>query len=243
MPPKPRFQSVWTREPAPAKRVRDQPALSRDQIVREAMALLDQEGMDALSMRKLGARLGSGATSLYWHVANKDELLELVLDQVYAEAWTGGLAADGWRDTVAVLAYGLRGAMLKHPWVVTLIGSMPSLGPNAMAAVDTLVRTLSTAGFSPEELDYAVAAVMSYTIGATTPEASWINSRGRQEYGMDDWVESMKPQVRVAAAAYPELLARFEAHAPDDLDRSRQLSFDFGLMALLDGLDARLHGR
>src|SRR5690348_10986222 len=66
--------SVWTREKRPSK----SPTLSRAQIVRAAMEILDTEGMDALSMRRLGSRLGAGATSIYWHVAHKDELLELV---------------------------------------------------------------------------------------------------------------------------------------------------------------------
>jgi len=67
--------SVWTRD-------REQPALSRAAIVREAIAMLDAEGTEALSMRKLGARLNAGATSLYRHVASKDELMELALDEV-----------------------------------------------------------------------------------------------------------------------------------------------------------------
>ncbi|MEV8208566.1 helix-turn-helix domain-containing protein, partial [Streptomyces sp. NPDC079189] len=73
--------SVWARQqPAP-----DQPALSRAAIVREAIVMLDAEGIEALSMRKLGARLNAGATSLYRHVATKDELMELAVDEVAAE--------------------------------------------------------------------------------------------------------------------------------------------------------------
>jgi len=76
-----RFTSVWAREAARRREVRGNPSgLSREQIVREAVALLDAEGADALSMRRLAARLGSGATSLYWYVANKDELLELAAE-------------------------------------------------------------------------------------------------------------------------------------------------------------------
>ncbi|MFC1433320.1 TetR/AcrR family transcriptional regulator [Streptacidiphilus sp. N1-3] len=73
--------SVWTRQ----QREPDQPALSRTAIVREAIAMLDAEGIEALSMRKLGSRLNAGATSLYRHVATKDELMELAVDEVFAE--------------------------------------------------------------------------------------------------------------------------------------------------------------
>ncbi|WP_435835385.1 TetR/AcrR family transcriptional regulator [Streptomyces avermitilis] len=75
------IQSVWTRP----RGGRERPVLSREQIVAEALRLLDSEGIDALSMRKLGNRLSAGATSLYRHVANKDELIELAVDEIYGE--------------------------------------------------------------------------------------------------------------------------------------------------------------
>ena len=76
------MESIWTRQrtAAPARET-----LSRDQIVKATMELLDTEGLSGLSMRKLAARLDSGATSLYWHVQTKDDLLDLVIDEVYGE--------------------------------------------------------------------------------------------------------------------------------------------------------------
>ncbi|MCW2882697.1 MAG: putative transcriptional regulator, TetR family [Sphaerisporangium sp.] len=239
---KPRFTSVWTREPAP-KRTREQPALSRDQIVRAAMELLDAEGMDALSMRKLGARLGAGATSIYWYVANKEELLELVLDEVYGQAHVPDPAVTGWRDAAAVFSYGLRRAILDHPWSVTLIGALPSLGPNALTAGTTLMNAFELAGFTGRALDYAVSAVISYTLGATMPEVSWLNTIGRSSADAEQWMKAMRPQMDVAAADYPELLARYQDFEQIDITRARHLAFDFGLVALLDGLEARLRQR
>src|ERR1700751_10318 len=84
--------SVWTRQREP-----EQPALSRAAIVREAIAMLDAEGTEALSMRKLGARLNAGAPSLYRHVASKDELMELALDEVAAEIAVPAIEGQGWR--------------------------------------------------------------------------------------------------------------------------------------------------
>lgn len=239
---KPGFTSVWAREPAP-KRAREQPALSRDQIVRAALELLDAEGLDALSMRRLGARLGSGATSIYWHVANKDELLELVLDEVYGEAQVPAAEEIGWRDAASVFAYGLRQAMLKHPWSITIIGSMPSLGPNALASADRVSKAFQLSGFAGAFLNYAVAAVVSYTLGATMPEATWLNTVGGSEADMEEWLRRMRPQMKIAAADFPEMLAQFEDGPRFDLNSARALSFDFGLVALLDGLEARLAQR
>jgi len=77
------FTSVWNR-PRRGRR-REQPALTQEQIVGEAIKLLDADGLDALTMRKLGTALGAVATAVYWHVANKEELIELVVDEVYGE--------------------------------------------------------------------------------------------------------------------------------------------------------------
>ncbi|WP_214413141.1 TetR/AcrR family transcriptional regulator C-terminal domain-containing protein [Sphaerisporangium fuscum] len=236
---KPPFTSVWARRPDPKRPSRDQPALSRDQIVRAAIELLDAEGMEALSMRKLGARLGAGATSLYWHVTSKDQLLELVLDEVYGEPGLHDPARSGWREAVSAFAHGLRQAILKHPWSVALIGTMPSIGPNAMAVSAMLMKAFQLAGFKDGLVrDYAMGAVMSYTLGATIPEASWMNSIGEVE--TQEWMDSMHPQIEVAAADYPEMLARFEKYEKIDINVARELSFEFGLLALLDGLEGRI---
>src|SRR6478752_6860169 len=96
--------SVWARQqPAP-----DQPALSRKAIVREAIAMLDADGIEALSMRKLGARLNAGATSLYRHVATKDELMELAVDEVAAEITVPPADGPDWRAAAAETARSFR---------------------------------------------------------------------------------------------------------------------------------------
>ncbi|MDH2425262.1 TetR/AcrR family transcriptional regulator [Sphaerisporangium sp. TRM90804] len=239
MPDKSWFTTVWARE-AERPSGRDQPALSRDQIVRAAVELLDAEGLDSLSMRKLAARLGSGATSIYWHVASKDELLELVLDEVYGEVAVPDPAAVGWRDAVAVLAYGLRGALVKHPWAITLVSSRPALGPKSLAANHALLKALELAGFPHTTGDYAAAAVLAYVLGATTPEVAWLNTIGRSEVATEEWLKAMRPQIEIAAADYPDLVCRLTDLQDGDVMAMRHLSFDFGLVALLDGLEARL---
>src|SRR4051812_49283757 len=115
-----RAASVWTRPP---RAKREQPTLDRDQIVDAAMELLDAEGLDGLSMRRLGTKLNSGATTVYWHVANKDELLELALDRAMAEVTVPGPDEDGWRAAATGFAHSLRTMIHRHPWTVTLFGS------------------------------------------------------------------------------------------------------------------------
>jgi len=233
------FSSVWTRE---RRGPRDQ-GLSRDQIIRAAMELLDEDGLDALSMRKLGARLGAGATSLYWHVANKDELLELVMDEVYAKVSIP--EGSSWHDAATAFAYGMRDAVSQHPWSISLIGVLPALGPNAMTAADRLMAAFSSAGFDGIDVDYAVSAVVSYTLGATIPEVAWLNALDEAGTDVAGIQASVEPIIEELGADYPSLRERYRAYSGMAFDpmTARRIAFDFGLVALLDGLAARLpHG-
>ncbi|WP_204287141.1 TetR/AcrR family transcriptional regulator C-terminal domain-containing protein [Microbispora amethystogenes] len=237
MSPKP-FTSVWTRE----RRGTREQGLSRDQIVRAAVDLLDAEGLDALSMRKLGARLGAGATSLYWHVANKDELIELVMDEVYAAVV---LPEDAdWRETTRVFAYAMRGAVFAHPWSARLIGMVPALGPNALTVSDRLMGAFVRAGFHGIDVDYACAAVVSYTLGATIPEVAFLGAVESSGQSVADLQAAVEPVLMRAVADRPNLLERYRSYNAMDVDPlvARRLAFDFGLTALLDGLDRNRTG-
>ncbi|WP_169988934.1 TetR/AcrR family transcriptional regulator C-terminal domain-containing protein [Microbispora sp. H10836] len=230
------FSSVWTRE---RKGAREQ-GLSRDQIVRAAVELLDAEGLDALSMRKLGARLGAGATSLYWHVANKDELIELVMDEVYATV----VLPEGadWRETARVFAYSMRQAVLGHPWSAGLIGVVPALGPNALTASDRLMGAFARAGFEGIDVDYAMTAVVSYTLGGTIPEVAFLSAVEATGQSLAEMQAAVDPIVMKVAADRPNLLERYRSYASENFDPlvARRLAFEFGLTALLEGLGTRL---
>ncbi|WP_239103320.1 TetR/AcrR family transcriptional regulator C-terminal domain-containing protein [Microbispora corallina] len=235
MQPKP-FTSVWTRE----RKGRREQGLSRDQIVKAALELLDAEGLDALSMRKLGARLGAGATSLYWYVATKDELLELVMDEVYAVV-TVPEDVD-WREAARVFAYGLRGAILGHPWSATLVGVVPALGPNALTAADRLMGAFVRAGFDGIDVDYAMTAVVSYTLGSTIPEVAWTSAVAASGTDVSRLQAEVGPVVMELSADRPHLRERYAAYVGKELDPlvARRLAFEFGLSALLDGLTTRI---
>ncbi|WP_214106292.1 TetR/AcrR family transcriptional regulator [Acrocarpospora catenulata] len=235
MPPK-EFTSVWAREP----RGQREQGLSRDQIVRAAMEILDAEGLEALSMRKLGARLGAGATSLYWHVATKDELLELAMDQAWGEIQLD--PEKSWRETASDYSYGLRGTMLHHLWLGSLLGGMPSIGPQALRASATLLNAFQRGGFEGMEIDFAVNSVISYTLGATLPEIAWRTMVFRSGSTEEEQVEAMTPIIEAATAHTPELRERHREYMSGSYDPAvaRNLAFDYGLVALLDGLAARL---
>ncbi|WP_113699119.1 TetR/AcrR family transcriptional regulator [Nonomuraea lactucae] len=227
------LSSVWTREPRHTARA---PGRSRDEIVRATLELLDAEGLDGVSMRKLGAKLSAGATSIYWYVENKDELLELAYDQIWAEIAVPIPEESGWREIASTFAHSARQVLLDHPWVSSLIGRLPTLGPNAMAMTDRLRRTFRQAGFEGMEIDYANSTLMAYVIGTVVPEIAWRTSMGGEE--LDE--ESVLETFRVVARDFPELLDRLTEVNRTPPNVVRAVSFDFGLLAVLDGLQARL---
>src|SRR5438034_7583538 len=97
--------------------------LSRDQIVKAAIELLDAEGLEGLNMRELGRRLGSAATAMYWHVGSKEDLITLAGDQAWNEITLPDVTDLGWRTAAAVMATDLYAMLTRHPWLLQAFGS------------------------------------------------------------------------------------------------------------------------
>ncbi|MBZ3908209.1 TetR/AcrR family transcriptional regulator [Streptomyces brasiliscabiei] len=233
------FPSVWTRP----RTGREQPALSREHIVAEALRLLDEEGIDALSMRKLGGRLSAGATSLYRHVANKDELLELAVDEVYGEIEVRAAPdpAD-WRTDAAACAHSLRATILRHPWLASVLGEMgmSHLGPNSMRVSEGMLKLLTGAGFPAGEADRAVTTLVAYVTGMATGEAAWLNVLARSGQDERTMVEQLWPAAEEAAQDHPLLREGYAQQRGTDPRAAREEGFRYGLDRVLDGLETRL---
>lgn len=232
------LQSVWTRE---QRRRREQPALSREQIVAEAIALLDTDGFEALSMRKLGTRLGAGATSLYTHVANKDELLELVVDEAFGELrLPTGTAAD-WRATMLELCRDIRRIMLRHPWIPVVMSSagLAYLGPNMMRLSESLLTILENAGFGPSAADRASNTLLAYVIGTSSTEAAMLTSVTRSGLAEQEWFARFMAAAESAARPYPRIYRSYLDQRGGDSARIREENFDEEIGLIMDGLHAR----
>ncbi|NUS42974.1 MAG: TetR/AcrR family transcriptional regulator [Mycobacteriaceae bacterium] len=229
--------SVWAR---PEKRRREQPALSRDHIVAEAIALLDTEGVAALSMRKLGARLNAGATSLYTHVTNKEELLELVLDQVMGEIPSA--PADGdWQERVLEVSRQFRAMILRHPWVSPLFGEVASMniGPNMLRISDSMLGIFEDVGFSDDDADDAANVVSCFIIGSAGAEAAFLNTLSRAGSSISDWMQRFLPTAAQASRPFPRMHRRYTAYGkPDTAPPSPDDSFDTRLRIILKGIAA-----
>ncbi|MET7771026.1 TetR/AcrR family transcriptional regulator [Nocardia sp. NPDC005366] len=226
------FSSVWTRETRQPKAS----GLRRDQIVTAAVAILDADGLPALSMRKLGTKLDAGATSLYWYVANKDELLELALDEFWGTLDSAEPGQVSWREVITTFAYGFRAALHAHPWAASLIGQLPSIGPNALRLTERLRRAFIEAGFTGTDIYLASSVVISFVLGQIIPELAWAHTFGDDEPDREELLDDL---VEVARD-YPEMIADFRATAQVNPGVARAMAFDFGLCCVIDGLDARL---
>ncbi|WP_270070825.1 TetR/AcrR family transcriptional regulator [Streptomonospora mangrovi] len=208
-----------------------------------AVELLDAEGVEALSMRRLGTALGAGAASLYRHVAGKDELIELVVDRFYGELAVPD-PADGahWRDAITACARDLRAAALRHPWVVAVHGQagLSQLGPNLARFSEGVLAVFEAAGFDLEEADRAMSVVLPFVIGMVSSEAAWLSVVRRG--GMDEKAaaDRLWAVTQEAMRDHPRLLAVYAGQRGTDSGRVVDAYFDYGLDRLLDGLAARL---
>lgn len=231
--------SVWLKPP---RQQSGQPSLSREQIVRAAMEILDEEGLDGLSMRRLGTKLDAGATSLYWHVAHKDELLELVVDEVLGEVYVPEPGDTSWRIAASVVANGMRSALLRHTWVLGLLGRHPTLGPNAMRLGERLVALFAAAGFTNIELSHATALLNSHAIGSATSEAAIKSALSRTGMTYAEVAEDVEPHLERLAPDNPEYTKWRQEVAPLNRDPEKLLAdtYAFGLERILDGLEAWL---
>jgi len=145
--------------------------LSRDQVLRAAVALADQGGIGALSMRKLGHVLGVEAMSLYNHVANKSDLLDGMIDIVFSEI---GLPAGdiGWKQAMRQRAISAREVLGRHRWAIGLMESRRSPGPATLRHHDAVLGCLRQAGFPVELTAHAYSLLDSYIYGFALQEAS-----------------------------------------------------------------------
>jgi AcrR family transcriptional regulator len=232
--------SVWTR---PRRKRREHPALSREQIVATALELLDAEGIDALSMRRLGSRLGAVATAVYWHVANKDELIELVVDEVYGEIEVPEVTDQaGWRAAADACARSLRSAILRHPWMVSVLDEvgMAYLGPNLMRQSERMLALFRAAGFPLVEADQAVKTVAAYVMGMATADAAVLTKLAGGTRSEQDIVRDLLPAAERAAQPHPLLRELYAVYRTQDPEQNREDNFTYGLDRVLDGLQARL---
>ncbi|MBF6333868.1 TetR/AcrR family transcriptional regulator [Nocardia transvalensis] len=233
------ISTVWSR---PQRQRRETPALSRDLIVAEAIELLDTEGLDALSMRRLGTKLNAGATSLYTHVANKEELIELAVDKVLGDVPIPDPDPQNWRDTVLIGLHGVRETILRHPWmtVVMSTSALNMLGPNMMRLSESMLEILESAGFDDDTVDLAANALFSHAVGTAGSEATILMTAARSGLSEQEWVDQFMAAAEEAARPYPRMHKRHVEYRGRDSAQFRDEAFDREIGLIMDGLELRL---
>ena len=204
--------------------------LSRERVLAAAVALADEIGIEALSMRKLGESLGVEAMSLYNHVANKDALLDGMIDVVFAEIDLPS-ADRGWQAAMRQRAISVRAVLRRHRWAIGLMESRTSPGPATLAHHDAVIGVLRGGGFTVAQTAHAFSVLDSYIYGFAL-----------QEKGLP--FETPEETAEVAQAMFAEFPAGRYPHLVE-LATQRVLQpgydygdeFQFGLDLILDGLD------
>ncbi|CAL9365161.1 TetR/AcrR family transcriptional regulator [Streptomyces sp. enrichment culture] len=216
----------------PSSPARGRPArLNRDRTVRTALDLLNESGLDALTMRRLADAMGVQAGALYRYFATKQELLTAMAEHmVGGVADAAGPAGDGdWGEGVTRLARALRTALLAHRDGARVYAGTHSTGPNTLGFADGLIGVLRAAGFSDGEAARALYTVANFTVGHTLEEQAAL----RPEDGGPTNAGALRDAV-VEAGSYPHLAATLPVLTSTDFTAH----FEFGLRLLLDGLRA-----
>jgi AcrR family transcriptional regulator len=202
--------------------------LTRDRVLRAAVKLADDQGIEALSMRRLGQSLGVEAMSLYNHVASKDDLLDGIVDLVAAELETQDPGA-GWKTVMRGYAMTSHEVLLRHPWAAALAESRTQSGPIRLGYLETVLGTLRDGGFSVAGAYRANLTLDSYIYGFTLQEVAWPTEPDELPDSAAAFVE------RAPASEYPHLIEIASLVADPAFERSGD--FEFGLDLILDGLE------
>jgi len=205
--------------------------LSRERVLRSAVAFADQGGIASLSMRKLGDALGVEAMSLYNHVANKNELLDGMVDLVFSEIDLPSGGAD-WKTAMRQRAVSARQALSRHRWAIGLMESRASPGPATLRHHDAVIGSLRHAGFSIEMAAHAYSALDSYIYGFALQEASLPFDTAEETAEVAEMIFKQFP-----ADEYPHLTELTVEHVlQPGYDYGNE--FEFGLDLILDGLES-----
>ena len=224
------MDSVGTKDESEARRA----TLTRARVLEAAVGLADREGIDAVSMRRLGQELGIEAMSLYTHIRGKEDLLDGMVDMVVAEIPVDTAGPD-WRTTLRRQILAARSVMLRHRWAARIIETRNEPGPAILAYMETATGIIRDGGFTVDLTHHAMHVLGSRVLG----------------FNQDLFDDSGVPDPEVAAAfaaqmasAYPNIaaIAGAASHEGGLGGCDDDYEFAFGLDLILDGLERRRSG-
>jgi AcrR family transcriptional regulator len=209
------------------------PRLTRDRLFEGAVALADTDGIGSLTMRALAERVGVRPMSLYHHVANKDEVLDGMIDAVFAQIDVPPADTE-WRRAMADRAHAVRDSLLRHPWAVGLMESRSTPGPATLHHHDVVLGCLRKSGFSVEMAAHAYSLIDSFIYGFVLQELNLpFGTTGEAHDVVADIASGFD------ADAHPHLIEMATDHVMQP-GYNYGDEFDFGLDVILDGLQRRV---
>jgi TetR/AcrR family tetracycline transcriptional repressor len=214
-------------------RTRPRGSLTREQIIAEALALLEEHGLGALSMRRLADRLGVAPNALYTHLHGKADLIDGLIDQTYAGLDLHPDPAGDWTQQLATLSQAIRAHLLAHPAVVPFALQQPGLGPHSLRLGEAIYGILRPAGFSDQAVVGTVYALLTYILGFVALE---VPRAGTDLQTSDEFVRRM---WAFFAALPPGEFPHHVQLAPLLARGSTDDQFQFGIRTFLAGLKAQ----
>ncbi len=203
--------------------------LTRERVLRTAVALADEQGLDALSMRKLGQRLGVEAMSLYNHVANKDDVLAGMVELVLAEV-ENPPPDRHWKEAIRHTAVSSYDAFMRHRWACALAMRVPGITAVRLQWMEDVLRTFREAGFSPNLTHHAYHALDSHITGFTLWQVSMPFETREELLDLAQGFLELIPADR-----YPYVVEHAHEHIAPPAGEPRE--FEFGLDLILDRLE------
>jgi AcrR family transcriptional regulator len=234
-PPLP-HKPIWIR---PVRKPQSQrPSLAREQIVRAAMELANAEGLEALTMRRLAKKLGAGVMSLYWHIPNKDDLLDLMLDAAFGEVELPEQPSADWRADLRLFARHMLSVLRRYTWLPSLISSRPLPSPNRVRYVERFLSELAGLGLDFTTIGGILSMVEAYVDGFAQLEAAPEAIRRRTGMTEAEWRAAFGAYLQqiLSTGQYPTLERLIAGNAMINADAT----FEFGLECVLDGIAARI---
>ncbi|THV24420.1 TetR/AcrR family transcriptional regulator C-terminal domain-containing protein [Glycomyces paridis] len=238
--PKPHLlELLWRAAPEAGRGPRK--GLTVDEVVAAAVALADEEGLEALTVRRLAQSLGKAPMTLYTYVPGKTELVALMLDTLFERMATTDAEGPGWRDRLAAVARDNYALYRAHPWAAAASPSRPPLGPGQCAKYERELRALEGLGLGDVEMDDALAHLLAFVRTAARDAAQSEAEREASAMSDAEWWQANGPLLAkvLDAERFPTAVrvgqAAGEAHdAAYDADHA----FAFGMERTLDGLAA-----
>jgi AcrR family transcriptional regulator len=204
--------------------------LSRERVMRAAVALADKGGIESLTMRRLGQELRVEAMSLYNHVANKEDIVDGIVDLVFGEIDVPSDGA-GWKTAMRQRAISARDVLLRHPWATSLMQSRTKPGPATLRHNDSVLGSLRAAGFTVEMAAHAFSVMDGYIYGFALQQMNLPSHSSEEATQLAEGILRQLP-----ANEYPHLAEMITEHAMNPgYDYADE--FEFGLDLILDGLE------